>query len=174
MNELLISIIVGLTSVLTLMFGYWLKSRMVQNGIPEPIAEIVREEVQEVSNDLVGGIASNTPKKKSRPKKSIASIVLLFLLFNLSSCSFISSVFTNELDKIHISYDNKYNSSKPIDSLLIVSKPTYIEFNSANIEEGIDYTFNKSNGSFWLLRVGGKFRLEFTPKDTIIKIYKAK
>ena len=178
MNELLISLAIVIITLASVIAHYWAKAKLIENGVPEPIAEeisdIVEHKIQDVGNDLIGGTDTNTPKRKGRPKKSISTLVFLFFALLFTSCTFLSDLVSTEASKLHITYDRLSPTEKPLDSLVIVSKPTYISIDEKEMFDGVDYTYNRLGGSFWILKVNGKYRIEFTPKDTVIRIYKGK
>jgi hypothetical protein len=178
MEEILISIGLFAVALFALIISIFAKAKLKEQGVPEPIAEeisdVIEEEIQEFGNDLLGGASTNTPRKKGRPRKSITTLVFILFALSFTSCTFLTDLVSTEASKFHISYDRLSPTEKPLDSLIIVSKPTYISFDDKEVLEGVDYTYTKLGGSFWFLKVNGKYRIEFTPNDTIIRIYKGK
>jgi hypothetical protein len=100
-----------------------------------------------------------------------AIILIFWLSVCLASCSLLESIGLNAIGVGDVKLDfNK--SGKPIDSLTVSQKPTYLELDLSKIKSGKDYNLKKQYSTIWYLRTDSILRIEFTPRDTVIKIFK--
>ena len=98
----------------------------------------------------------------------IATAVIVFAIFTLTSCSVFDTVFKAVDDNVSITW-KKDEGKKIIDSLHIANKSSYYILNLD--EEDFEYDFEKQGYNWWMLKVGNKLRIEVSKKDTIIYIY---
>lgn len=110
--------------------------------------------------------------KYQKPLDSILLLTILLFMF-LSSCSIIDGAFGLVKDNVNITWKNDNNEKLQIvDSILIVSKPVYFQFDRFDLYDGEDTTFTKNNYNVWLLRTGNNIRIEVNKNDTLIYLYK--
>jgi hypothetical protein len=169
--ELIGVLLVGIVSWIAIL----LRKEITKNGANPEIAEALIQPTEEfVKEEINEFVEKQKVDEKSKHESEIQigiSILILTTLILFNSCTLLTGFLSSEADKIHITYNNKDNS-KAIDSLLIETKPIYLDLDINTIVDGQDYELEKLNGSIWFLKIGNKFKIEMNPKDTILKFYK--
>jgi len=95
-------------------------------------------------------------------------IVVLILVFGLSSCTVLKSIYDFGADNISVTW-KKSEGKTVIDSLLIQNTSAYHILKCDTLDYEKDFELNGYN--VWILKIDNKIRFEVKKKDSLIYLY---